>query len=49
MQAEASDAFDVSRKEPQHVLRRCTDPAGRRASLLIARRLLERGVRYIQL
>jgi hypothetical protein len=46
MQFEASEAFDVSR-EPQHVLDRYGDtPHGRQ--MLIARRLVERGVRYVQ-
>ena len=46
MQFEATDAFDVSR-EPAHVLARYGDtPQGRQ--LLIARRLVERGVRYVQ-
>jgi hypothetical protein len=46
MQAEAGEAFDVSR-EPAHVLARYGDtPHGRQ--LLIARRLVERGVRYVQ-
>ncbi|MDA7509466.1 DUF1501 domain-containing protein [Akkermansiaceae bacterium] len=47
MQLEASDAFDLS-KEPDHI----TDLYGRAThgrQTLIARRLLERGVRYIQL
>jgi hypothetical protein len=46
MQFEASEAFDVSR-EPKHVLDRYGDtPQGRQ--MLIARRLVERGVRYVQ-
>jgi hypothetical protein len=46
MQSEAADAFDVS-GEPKHVLARYGDtPQGRQ--LLIARRLVERGVRYVQ-
>jgi hypothetical protein len=46
MQFEATDAFNVSR-EPAHVLARYGDtPQGRQ--LLIARRLVERGVRYVQ-
>ena len=46
MQFEANEAFDVSR-EPKHVLDRYGDsPQGRQ--LLIARRLVERGVRYVQ-
>lgn len=46
MQREAAEAFDVSR-EPKHVL----DAYGRGTQarqLLIARRLVERGVRYVQ-
>ena len=46
MQFEAGEAFDVTR-EPKHVLDRYGDtPHGRQ--LLIARRLVERGVRYVQ-
>jgi hypothetical protein len=46
MQVEAGDAFDV-RREPKHVRDLYGDsPAGRQ--LLIARRLVERGVRFIQ-
>ena len=46
MQFEAGEAFDVNR-EPKHVLDRYGDtPHGRQ--LLIARRLVERGVRYVQ-
>src|SRR6185436_6914211 len=46
MQIEATDAFDVS-KEPQSVRALYGDtPQGRQ--LLIARRLIERGVRFIQ-
>ena len=46
MQFEANEAFDVSR-EPKHVLDRYGDsPQGRQ--LIIARRLVERGVRYVQ-
>ena len=47
MQQEASEAFDVSR-EPQHVL----DAYGKGTQarqVLIARRLIERGVRFVQL
>lgn len=49
MQMEAADAFDISR-EPQHI----RDMYGAEKSvqarqILIARRLVERGVRYIQL
>jgi hypothetical protein len=47
MQTEASDAFDVSR-EPEHV-REAYGPGVQARQLLIARRLLERGVRYVQL
>src|SRR4029078_6712247 len=46
MQLEATDAFDVS-KEPQHVL----DAYGKGTQarhILIALRLIERGVRYVQ-
>ncbi|MFM8434687.1 MAG: DUF1501 domain-containing protein, partial [Planctomycetia bacterium] len=46
MQSEAGDAFDVSR-EPAHVLARYGDSPQAR-QLLIARRLVERGVRYVQ-
>ncbi|MCE9608271.1 MAG: DUF1501 domain-containing protein [Planctomycetia bacterium] len=47
MQVEASDAFDISR-EPQHILD--AYGAGTQArQILIARRLVERGVRYVQL
>jgi hypothetical protein len=47
MQMEATDAFDISR-EPQHI--RDMYGAGVHArQTLIARRLLERGVRYVQL
>ena len=46
MQFEAGEAFDVTR-ESKHVLDRYGDtPHGRQ--LLIARRLVERGVRYVQ-
>lgn len=47
MQLEATDAFDVSR-EPQHVLD-AYGPGHQSRQLLIARRLVERGVRYVQL
>jgi hypothetical protein len=46
MQTEASDAFDVTR-EPKHIL----DAYGtgeQARSLLLARRLIERGVRFVQ-
>jgi hypothetical protein len=46
MQAEAADAFDVSR-EPQHTLD-AYGPGTQARQLLIARRLLERGVRFVQ-
>jgi hypothetical protein len=47
MQSEAAEAFDISR-EPQHVRDLYGDGVhGRQA--LMARRLLERGVRYVQL
>ncbi len=47
MQSEATDAFDV-KKEPQHV-RDLYGPGAFARQCLMARRLLERGVRYIQL
>jgi hypothetical protein len=47
MQMEASDAFDVAR-EPQHV-RDLYGSSVHGRQTLIARRLLERGVRYVQL
>jgi len=46
MQADASDAFDVSR-EPRHI-RAMYGPGTQARQILIARRLLERGVRYVQ-
>ena len=46
MQTEAADAFDVSR-EPQHI-RELYGPGVHARQLLIARRLLERGVRFVQ-
>ena len=46
MQMEASDAFDIDR-EPKHVRERYGDAAPSR-QLLIARRLVERGVRFVQ-
>ena len=46
MQLDASDAFDVS-KEPEHI-RRAYGPGTQARQLLIARRLLERGVRFVQ-
>lgn len=46
MQSAATDAFDIN-KEPQHIREAYGDtPVGR--NLLMARRLAERGVRYIQ-
>ncbi len=47
MQADASDAFDVS-KEPKHILD-MYGPGVQARQILIARRLVERGVRYVQL
>jgi len=47
MQSEAGEAFDVSR-EPAHVLARYGDDVQGR-QMLIARRLVERGVRYVQI
>ncbi len=46
MQTEATDAFDIS-KEPQSIRKQYGDHAYGR-QLLIARRLLERGVRFVQ-
>lgn len=46
MQSEASDAFDVSR-ESRHVLDQY-GPGVQARQLLIARRLIERGVRFVQ-
>jgi hypothetical protein len=46
MQMDASDAFDVSR-EPKHI-RDMYGPGTQARQILIARRLLERGVRYVQ-
>ncbi len=46
MQASASDAFDIGR-EPEHVRAMYGDSAQGR-QLLIARRLVERGVRFVQ-
>ena len=49
MQAEAADAFDVN-NEPEHVRAMYGDMGSVHArQTLIARRLLERGVRYVQL
>lgn len=47
MQMEASDAFDINR-EPEHI-REMYGNSVQARQILIARRLLERGVRYIQL
>src|SRR6185437_9269148 len=47
MQSDASDAFDVSR-EPQHVLE-MYGPGVQARQILVARRLIERGVRFVQL
>ena len=47
MQTEAADAFDISR-EPQHIRELYGDGVHGRQTL-IARRLLERGVRFVQL
>ena len=46
MQADADDAFDIS-KEPKHI-REMYGPGVHARELLIARRLLERGVRFVQ-
>jgi hypothetical protein len=46
MQAEATDAFDIT-KEPQH-LREAYGGGTQGRQLLIARRLLEKGVRFVQ-
>jgi uncharacterized protein (DUF1501 family) len=46
MQTEASEAFDVSR-EPKNVLE-AYGPGEQARSLLLARRLVERGVRFVQ-
>jgi hypothetical protein len=46
MQSDASDAFDIS-KEPKHVLD-LYGPGTQARQILIARRLLERGVRFVQ-
>jgi hypothetical protein len=47
MQMEATDVFDIS-NEPKHVLDAYGDGVNAR-QILIARRLIERGVRYVQL
>jgi hypothetical protein len=46
MQIDASDAFDIS-KEPKHI-REMYGPGVQARQILIARRLLEKGVRYVQ-
>ena len=46
MQMDATDAFDIS-KEPEHV-RKMYGEGTQARQLLIARRLLERGVRFVQ-
>jgi hypothetical protein len=46
MQTEATDAFDIT-KEPQHV-REMYGNSENGAKLLVARRLVERGVRFVQ-
>jgi len=46
MQMEATEAFDIT-KEPQHI-RDLYGPGTQARQLLIARRLLERGVRFVQ-
>ncbi|MBI5775040.1 MAG: DUF1501 domain-containing protein [Verrucomicrobia bacterium] len=46
MQLDASDAFDIS-KEPEHV-RKMYGEGTQARQLLIARRLLEKGVRFVQ-
>src|SRR5678815_1509362 len=47
MQMDATDAFDVSR-EPEYI-RRMYGEGTQARQILIARRLLERGVRFVQL
>ena len=47
MQSEAAEAFDVSR-EPKHILD-MYGPGTQARQILIARRLIERGVRFVQL
>jgi hypothetical protein len=47
MQMEASDAFDISREPPE--VREMYGSSIQAKQILIARRLVERGVRYIQL
>lgn len=46
MQSAATDAFDISR-EPEHILK-MYGPSRQAKQLLIARRLVERGVRFVQ-
>ncbi len=46
MQSEVADAFDVSR-EPQHI-RDMYGPGVQARQILVARRLVERGVRFVQ-
>lgn len=46
MQIEATDAFDISREPPY--IREMYGPGTQARQLLIARRLLERGVRFVQ-
>ncbi len=46
MQVEATDAFDIT-QEPEHILRLYGDGPQNR-QLLMARRLVERGVRFVQ-
>jgi hypothetical protein len=46
MQADATDAFDITR-EPKHILD-LYGPGTQARQILIARRLVERGVRYVQ-
>jgi hypothetical protein len=47
MQMDASDAFDIS-QEPQHI-RELYGPGTQARQILIARRLVERGVRFVQI
>ncbi len=46
MQTEATEAFDIS-QEPEHILKLYGDSAQNK-QLLLARRLVERGVRFVQ-
>src|SRR6185437_2736440 len=46
MQTEATDAFDIT-KEPQHI-RDMYGNSENGSKLLVARRLVERGVRFVQ-